>query len=335
MSKCSRLPNGQLGEPSLPRLVPMQFPARVNDFDALAGLKGQLHLAIGVFDGVHLGHKAVIESAVFSARRSGGIAGVLTFDPHPSWLFRPDNPTRLIMPITMKTRILHEVGVDCVICKRFDHEFAAIPAEGFLAHLKEALPTLQSIYVGENFRFGQKRAGDVATLIECGRELGLGVFSADRIKHNGEPISSTRIRQVLEVGEIAAVNDLLGYNYTAAGEVVGGAKLGRTIGFPTLNLPWQPECLPKFGVYYVRFCAAGNDAWESGVANYGVKPTVAEAEQSPSLEVHSLEATTLDAGDSIEVEWLQFIRPEQKFDSVDALKSQIEKDCEVARNLAV
>jgi riboflavin kinase/FMN adenylyltransferase len=312
----------------------MNIPHSVNDFEALAGLTAPLHLAIGVFDGVHLGHKAVIESAVFSARRSGGISGVLTFDPHPSRLFRPDNPTRLIMPITMKTRILHEVGVDCVICKRFDREFASIPAEGFLAHLKGALPTLQSIYVGENFRFGQKRAGDVATLIECGRELGLGVFSADRIKHNGEPISSTRIRQVLEAGEIAAVNDLLGYNYTASGEVVGGAKLGRTMGFPTLNLPWKPECLPRFGVYHVRFRAPGSAVWESGVANYGVKPTVAEAEQSPTLEVHGLKGTALDTGDSIEVEWLQFIRPEQKFDSVDALKSQIGKDCETARALA-
>lgn len=109
----------------------MNIPQSVNDFEALAGLTAELHLAIGVFDGVHLGHKAVVESAVFSARRSGGISGVLTFDPHPSRLFRPDNPTRLIMPIAMKTRILHEVGVDCVICKRFDRDFAAIPADGF------------------------------------------------------------------------------------------------------------------------------------------------------------------------------------------------------------
>ena len=312
----------------------MKFPTSVDNFAALSGIKGQLHLAIGVFDGVHLGHKAVIESAVFSARRSGGIAGVLTFDPHPSRLFRPENPTRLIMPIETKTVMLHSVGVDCVIRKHFDRAFASIPAEDFLGELKKALPALKSIYVGENFRFGQKRSGDVGTLVQSGRALGLGVFSAERIKHNGDPISSTRIRKELEAGEIASVNDLLGYNYTATGAVEGGAKLGRQIGFPTLNLPWEPECLPKFGVYHVHFRKCGAKAWQSGVANYGVKPTVAESAQIPALEIHALDGTELDQGDSIEVEWLDFIRPEQKFDGVDALKAQIAKDCQTARELA-
>jgi len=320
----------------------MNFPAAVDNFEALSELKGELHLAIGVFDGVHLGHKAVIESAVLSARRSGastslgqgGICGVLTFDPHPSRLFRPEDPTRLIMPIETKTSMLHAAGVDCVIRKHFDSAFASIPADEFLAQLKQALPSLKSIYVGENFRFGQKRAGDVSTLIESGRALKLGVFSADRIKHNGEPISSTRIRKELTTGEMTAVNDLLGYNYTATGEIVGGAKLGRKIGFPTLNLPWQPECMPRFGVYYVHFRASGTKKWHAGVANYGVKPTVAEADQVPALEVHGLDTTELAAGDAIEVEWLQFIRPEQKFTSVEELKAQIEKDCETAKELA-
>lgn len=312
----------------------MKFPASVDNFEALSELKGELHLAIGVFDGVHLGHKAVIESAVFSARRSGGICGVLTFDPHPSRLFRPEDPTRLIMPIETKTAMLHEVGVDCVIRKHFDHAFASIPADQFLAQLKQALPTLKSIYVGENFRFGQKRTGDVATLIASGRELRIGVISAERIKHNGEPISSTRIRAELEAGEIVSVNDLLGYNYTATGEIVSGAKLGRQIGFPTLNLPWQPECLPRFGVYYVLFRQGGSNKWQPGVANYGVKPTVADREQAPQLEVHGLDASLLTAGDSIEVEWLQFIRPEQKFASVEALKAQITRDCATAREWA-
>jgi len=231
--------------------------------------------------------------------------------------------------------MLRGIGVDCVICKRFDRAFAAIPAEDFLAYLKEQLPTLKSIYVGENFQFGQKRAGNVATLVATGREIGLGVFSAERIKHNGEPISSTRIRYELCTGRIAAANDLLGYNYFSYGRVVPGAKLGRKIGFPTLNLPWQPECLPCFGVYYVRFRQLESDAWQAGVANYGVKPTVASSEQAPALEIHSLASTELDAGDAIEVEWLQFIRPEQKFASVEELKAQIAKDRETARNLLI
>lgn len=307
----------------------MNLPARVDDFAALADLRADLHLAIGVFDGVHLGHKAVIESAIVSAKR-GGISAVLTFDPHPSRLFRPEAATRLIMPIDTKVAKLWEFGVDCVICKRFDHAFAAISAEGFLAHLKAGLPTLKAIYVGENFRFGQKRIGDVDTLVETGRSLGLGVFSAERIKHNGEPISSTRIRGEIEAGRIEQANDLLGENYRSSGVVVSGARLGRQLGFPTLNLPWDPECRPCFGVYHVRFRESGAATWCAGVANYGVKPTVAGAGQPPVLEVHGLQETLLGTGAAIDVEWLRFIRPEEKFASLEDLKAQIAKDREIA-----
>ena len=309
----------------------MNFPAHVDDFAALSGLREELHLAIGVFDGVHLGHKAVIEPAVFSARRSGGVSGVLTFDPHPSRLFRPQAPTLLMMKIADKTALLHEVGIQVVIRKHFDREFASIPAEEFLGELKRALPTLKAIYVGENFRFGNKRAGDVQTLIASGRELGLGVFSVDRIKHNGEPISSTRIREELQAGAIESVNDLLGFNYFSHGRIVAGARLGRSIGFPTLNLPWDPECRPKFGVYCVRFRVDADTPWQFGVANYGVKPTVAQPEQPPMLEVHALSEPDLTEGDAFDVEWLKFIRPEQRFASVDALKAQIVEDCAAAR----
>jgi len=312
----------------------MEFPASVDEFNAVEGLRGPLHLAIGVFDGVHLGHKAVIESAVFSARRSGGVSGVLTFHPHPSRLFRPDTPTRLLMDIETKTKMLHAVGVDLVVRKRFDRTFASIPADEFLAHLKGKLPTLASIYVGSNFRFGRKRAGDTRTLLRTGAELGISVFSVDRIKHNGEPISSTRIRAALEAGRIEEVNDLLGYNYVSERTVEPGARLGRTIGFPTLNLSWEPECPPRFGVYYVRFRPAGEAGpWQAGVANYGVKPTVAP-DGPPLLEIHGLDEVTQDAGDRLEVEWLRFIRPEAKFDSVDRLKAQIERDCARAREWA-
>lgn len=310
----------------------MNFPASVNDFKALSGLSRELHLAIGVFDGVHLGHKAVIESAIFSAKRVNGVSGVLTFDPHPSRLFRPEAPTRLIMPIESKTEMLHAMGVDCVIRKHFEAGFAGIPAEDFPAYLKEQLPSLKSIYVGENFRFGKKRSGDISTLIQSANPLGLGVFSIDRIKHNGEPISSTRIRSVLQSGKITEANDLLGYNYALIGPVVRGVQRGRSIGFPTLNFSWQPECLPRFGVYYVRFRKHQSRPWNSGIANFGVKPTVIE-NQGPNLEVHALKGTELGPEDVVEVEWLQFIRAEKKFDSLVELKNQIRKDTAFARRL--
>ncbi|MFW5874277.1 MAG: riboflavin biosynthesis protein RibF [Verrucomicrobiota bacterium] len=311
----------------------MRLPASVDDFSELSSLRGPVHLAIGVFDGVHLGHKAVIESAVFSARRSGGISAVLTFHPHPSRLFHPEDPTLLIMDIEAKTSMLHAVGVDLVIRKRFDREFAAIPADDFLQRLKTAVPGLAAVYVGSNFRFGRKRAGDTETLIETGAAIGLDVFSVDRIKHNGEPISSTRIREELSEGKIKEVNDLLGYNYTSTGRIEPGGRIGRSIGFPTLNLPWSPECRPRFGVYFVRFRGEEEAVWQPGVANYGVKPTVAE-DAPPAIEVHALNGTALDAGDCMSVEWLRFIRPERKFDSTEALKAQIARDCQTARSLA-
>ncbi len=309
----------------------MKFPATVDSFEALAALKGPLHLAIGVFDGVHLGHKAVIESAVSSACRSGGVSGVLTFDPHPSRLFRSKKPTQLIVPIRKKSAMLHHLGVDVVICKHFDFDYASIEAGEFLAHLKEVLPLLTAVYVGSNFRFGKKRAGDVQVLIKSGKKIGLNIFSVDRIKHNGNPISSTRIRENLEAGEIESVNDLLGYNYFSDGTIVNGANLGRKLGFPTLNLPWEPECRPLFGVYLVRFRLMDEaHEWLHGVANYGIKPTVAEGEP-PVLEIHAFSTTELGAGDAVVVEWLRFIRPERKFDSIEALKARIAEDCALAR----
>ena len=312
----------------------MDFPSQVEDIEQLKGLTSEIHLAIGVFDGVHLGHKAVIESAIFSARRSGGVSGVLTFDPHPSRLFSPENPTQLIMSLESKTAMLHDIGVDVVIRKRFDHTFASITAEDFLPHLQTPLTTLKAVYVGENFRFGKKRAGNIATLVKSGSSLGVSVFSAERIRHNGEPISSTRIRKELTSGRIKEVNDLLGYNYFSTGKVVSGNKIGQTMGFPTLNLNWAPECKPRYGVYYVRFRPSVKASWTFAIANYGIRPTVTQTtHQAPLLEVHALEGTDMDYGDSIEVEWLHFMRPEKKFPSQQALAMQIAADCENARDL--
>ena len=311
----------------------VNFPASIDDFPAPSELQDPLHLAIGIFDGVHLGHKAVIEPSVINARHCNGVSGVLTFDPHPSHLFRPKEPTALIMPIDVKTEILHEMGVNCVIRKQFDQNFASIRAERFLVTLKKNLPTLISIYVGENFRFGLNREGDVATLTKSGQDLGLYVFNAERKKHEGEPISSTRIRKKLEAGEIDKANDLLGYNYKIREKIVDGAKLGRKIGFPTMNLPWLPECKPRYGVYLVRFGKAGSTDRHAAIANYGIKPTVTNIAQGPVLEIHALDGTTLGSGDTLDVEWLHFIRPEQKFDGIENLKSQIAKDCDNARKM--
>ena len=289
-----------------------------------------VHLAIGMFDGVHLGHRSVVEAAVQSARRSGGVAAVLTFSPHPSVLFRPDNPTRMITDLASKVDLLGQLGIEAVIAEPFTQEYAKIEAEDFVAHLRERLPRLAAVYVGENWRFGRGRRGDVELLIAEGRRVGLAVFSAPRVSFDGEPISSTRIRELLVAGEMAVANRLLGHTYLARGVVSPGKRLGRTIGFPTLNVPWIPDLRPKLGVYAVRVVGAKSGASLPGVANYGVRPTVETAMQ-PRLEVHVLTECPYGDGDEIAVEWLRFLRPESKFAELEDLRAQIARDVLTAR----
>lgn len=284
-----------------------------------------LHLAIGMFDGVHLGHRAVIDLAVQSARRDGGVAGVLTFWPHPSALFRPENATRLMIDTETKVQLLASAGVDAVIMQEFTRELAGVEAEAFLPFLKQFLPRLHTIYVGENWRFGKGRRGDIAMLVAEARKHGLEVMSCARINQNGEPISSTRIRTCLEAGEIEEVNTLLGYTYFSVGTVESGKSLGRKIGFPTLNLAWESALRPHFGVYAVQVSGAKAAGAFQGVANYGLRPTVEQSTQ-PRLEVHLMGECPFGVGDAIKVAWLRFLRAEKKFGSVEQLQAQIAED---------
>lgn len=283
-----------------------------------------LHLAIGMFDGVHLGHRSVIASALHSARSGGGLAGVLTFWPHPSAVFRPENPTRLLMPPEMKRAVLARLGIDFLIEQNFSRDFARTEAGEFVQLLRRHLPALAAVYVGENWRFGRDRAGDVALLIAEARAAGIAVFSAPRLNHNGAPISSSRIRELLAAGAMAEANALLGYAYFTEGAVLPGRQLGRTIGFPTLNLAWEPELQPRYGVYAVEVSGAAGPPVH-GVANYGLRPTVEQADR-PLLEVHLLEPAALNYGDMVTVRWLHFLRPEAKFGGLETLRAQLVRD---------
>ena len=291
-------------------------------------LRRPLHLAIGMFDGVHLGHQAVIDAAIHSARQDGGVAAVLTFHPHPSRLFHPDAPTLLLMPTGQKAHFLREFGVDFVITQPFTRTFAKLEAGRFLAYLKKHLPSLAAVYVGENFRFGRGRAGDVNLLIRSGRENNLTVVSIARLRHNGEPVSSTRIRDLLTRGEMAEANQLLGYKYFCDGSVQPGLKHGRALGFPTLNVAWEPEAKPAYGVYAVRLRGT-TGRWRRGVANYGLRPTIEHSHPvQPLLETHLLGRGPAPGPRArVRVEWLEFLRPEKKFPSFDALRQQIARDC--------
>ncbi|HEY0946904.1 MAG TPA: riboflavin biosynthesis protein RibF [Opitutaceae bacterium] len=304
----------------------MTFPAQIEGLEQAAQLPARpLHLAVGMFDGVHLGHRTVIDAAIQSARRSGGLAGVLTFWPHPSQLFRPEDPVRLIQSAAIKTRMLLALGIDVVITQPFTPEFAATEAAEFLPRLRRALHGLTTLYVGENWRFGRGRKGDIQFLIAEARKQGLTIFSAPRINENGEPISSTRIRNALEAGRIEEANMMLGYSYFAEGRVAPGKRLGRTLGFPTLNLPWNPDLRPRFGVYAVRVYGKESSPGLPAVANYGVRPTV-EQTNMPQLETHLLEACPYGEGDALRVEWLRFLRPEKRFHGIEELRAQIAQD---------
>lgn len=303
----------------------MILPALIDGLERVELPARPLHLAIGMFDGVHVGHRAVVETAVQAARTAGGIGAVLTFWPHPSTLFRPDKPTRLLQTPALKARQLIALGMEVVITQAFTRELAALPAEEFLAWLQHRLPQLAAVYVGENFRFGQGRRGDVAMLVAEGRRLGLRVFSAPRVSLDGEPISSTRIRELLESGDVEAANARLGYPYLAEGVVAPGKRLGRTIGFPTLNVAWAPELRPRLGVYAVRVSGPRSPQPRPAVANYGIRPTV-ENVTEPRIEAHVLGECPFGEGDAVTIEWLRFLRPERKFAGLEELRAQIARD---------
>ncbi|MEY3608921.1 MAG: hypothetical protein RLZZ447_1709, partial [Verrucomicrobiota bacterium] len=185
-----------------------------------------LHLAVGMFDGVHRGHQAVIGRAVEAARASGGTAGVLTFWPHPSVVLRPAAPTRVMQDPAAKAEVLRQMGVTLVLTEPFSAGIAEVEAGDFVAWLRARLPGLAGLYVGENFRFGRGRRGEVGLLAQTGREAGITVVVAPPILWDGAPVSSTRIRALLASGEMAAVASLLGRPYAARGPVVPGKRLG-------------------------------------------------------------------------------------------------------------
>jgi riboflavin kinase/FMN adenylyltransferase len=302
---------------------------REQDYPELRSVGRPMHVAIGMFDGVHLGHQAVILSAVRAAELDGGRSAVLTFDPHPSRIFRPERPTPQIYPRAVKEELLREIGVDFCLEQRFDEAFAAQSASEFVNWLRRTIPRLASVSVGENFRFGKGRGGSPALLVEKLRGHGVSVFGCERVHLDGEPISSTRIRDLLPETPIERVNPLFGRPYRSIGIVREGKKLGRTIGFPTLNVPFDAEIAPIRGVYLARYRTVGpNPAVPRGaVANFGLRPTVEET-AVPLLEVHSLGECPAGYGDTVLVEWIRLLREERKFAGIDELKAAIAADRE-------
>lgn len=292
-----------------------------------------IHLAIGMFDGVHRGHRAVLGEAREAARADGGLAGVLTFEPHPSHLFRPDSPTPMIYPPAAKQERLRGFGMDLYLEQPFHAAFAARTAEEFLRQLLEAVPTLASVSVGSNFRFGKGRQGDAGLLRHFLGEHRIRVHAVDRVESGGEAVSSTRIRRLLPVEPVESLQPLLVDPYLVAAPVQTGKQLGRTIGFPTLNLPFPAEIRPLLGVYFAQYRLPGDPPGapaRPAVANLGLRPTVEES-TTPVLEVHALGEPEAGPGDTLLVELLHLRRGERKFSGVDELKEAIARDTKAAR----
>ena len=287
---------------------------------------GEFGLALGIFDGVHLGHQAVIEAA----RVAGGKLGVVTFDPHPARVLFPEKvAARVLTSLEHKRDLLAKMGVDFLVVLPFTKERAGQAARDFAEELFAS--GVRRISVGEDWRFGKGRAGGVEELREWGGEKGVEVCVAEAVDLEGGRISSTRIRKALGEGNFSLTEKLLGRLYSVTGMVVEGRKLGREIGFPTANVATEEEKLPLNGVHVVRI--DWGEGGMPGVANVGRRPTVEDGGRR-MLEVHVLAEGVPDLyGREVEVSFLKMIREERKFGSVEELKGQIGKDCEVAREV--
>lgn len=295
----------------------------------LSRLPGPLFLAIGVFDGVHLGHRAVIERALSDATRAGGTAVVVTFDPHPIRLLRPEQAPRLLTSTEHKVRLIRALGITQLLIIPFDQTFAATPPADFIRALAAAARPLREICVGFEWSFGKGRAGNLALLDELGRELGFDEIGVPAVQIDGEVVSSTLIRRSVESGDLARAAQLLGRDYTVLGTVVKGAQLGRTLGFPTANLSAHNEQFPPDGVYAVRICRGAQTL--HGVANIGIRPTLANASGERLFEVHVFDFAEDLYGEDLEVSFHRFLRSEQKFPNLEALRQQIALDALSAR----
>lgn len=303
----------------------------LHQIDELFSLTSPVVLAIGMFDGVHAGHQEVIAAAQKRAAEVGGTMVLLTFDPHPVRVLRPDAPLKLLCSTEHQLRLLARLGISTVLLCSFDKQFACTPAEHFVRALALACQQLDSIFVGDAWRFGAGRKGDVALLQAEARALKFRVFGIPQVLRGDRPVSSTRVRQALEIGDLPEARALLGRDHSVLGPVVGGRKLGRTLGFPTANVEVQNEQLPPIGVYAVRTLIG--DAWRDGVANLGLRPTVETDALVPSLEVHVFDFDGDLYGQMLEVQFCAQLRNEQKFDSLQTLKEQIATDASSARRL--
>lgn len=296
----------------------------------LARLPGPIFLAIGVFDGVHLGHQAVIRTSAEHAAEAKGTPVVVTFDPHPAKVLRPEKAPHLLTATQHKIALIRNLGVAHLLVLTFNKQFAATAPEEFVQQLVRQASPLREICVGHEWSFGKGRAGNLALLKKLGSQYDFNVVGIKPVTIDGTVVSSTEIRRAVEQGDFAKAATMLGREYTVLGTVKAGAHLGRQLGFPTANLSAHSEQFPPNGVYVAE--AQLNGATYRGVANLGYRPTVADAKPERLLELHLFDLNREIYGEDVEVRFVRYLRAEKKFDSLEALTEQIRRDVDQARS---
>ncbi|MXO75290.1 bifunctional riboflavin kinase/FAD synthetase [Altererythrobacter aerius] len=293
-------------------------------------LRGAI-LALGNFDGFHLGHQAVTGEAIRWARAEGRPSIVATFDPHPVRYFKPDAAPFRLTTLEQRHALYLAAGATAMLVFHFDGALAGTSAEAFVADLLCRRIGAAGVVTGEDFTFGKGRSGNRALLETLGREVGIATRTVPPVLDQGAPVSSSRIRRALQDGDCETATRLLTRPFAIRGVVQHGDKLGRSIGYPTANLALENYLRPRYGIYAVtgRLLASGETL--KGAANLGVRPTFDPPKEL--LEPHFFDFAGDLYGQEIEVAFHHFLRPEAKFASIDALQAQMARDCDTARAL--
>jgi riboflavin kinase / FMN adenylyltransferase len=292
-----------------------------------AHLRGGI-VALGNFDGFHRGHQAVVGRAVERARAEGRPALVATFDPHPARYFAPEAPPFRLSTLDQRQRLLAGAGASAMIVLHFDADLAAVRAESFVTEYLIARMGVAGVVTGADFTFGHKRGGDVSMLHEYGTTHRFSVDTVDPVLDEGEVVSSTRIREALREGDCRTATRLLARPFAIEGEVEHGDKRGRELGYPTANISLVNYLRPKFGIYAVRGRLPDGSMLD-GAANLGIRPQFGVSREW--LEPYFFDFDGDLYGQVLEVEFIDFLRPETRFDSVEGLVAQMRLDCEEAR----
>ena len=286
-------------------------------------------LAIGFFDGVHLGHQQIIWQTIADARLHDAMAVVLTFDRHPNTVVAPNRVPPLIYSLPQKLRAIESLGADTLLLIHFDERFSRQTGGQFVGRLVSDLGNLQSLCVGADFTFGYRRSGNVALLKKMGSQLGFTVHGLAAVSLDGKMVSSTRIRERIQAGDLDGASQMLGRPYAIAGPVIEGDHIGRQLGFPTANLDPHGLALPPNGVY-AGHATVGRRTYRVGV-NIGFRPTMASGKPRLCVEAHLLDFHGSLYGEELEIKIGERLRPEKKFASSAQLREQISRDLAALR----